>query len=66
MTKYAVVITRPITESTTVFVETDSLDEAEDAALAALWDIESPDWEVDEGSWNTDDDAYVSSVEEVE
>jgi hypothetical protein len=65
MTKYAVVITRPITESTTIFVSARSREQAEDAAMAALWNLESADWEVDEGSWNTDDGEYVSSVEEV-
>ena len=64
MTKYAVVITRPITESTTIFVSARSREQAEDAALAALWNLESADWEVDDMS-PPDADAYVSSVEEV-
>jgi hypothetical protein len=62
MTKYAVVITRPITESTTIFVSAHHREQAEDAALAALWNLESADWEVDEGSVG---DARVAFVEEV-
>jgi hypothetical protein len=63
MPKYEVVFTRTITESTTVFVSAPDLKQAEDAALTSLWYHENDGWELDDVPA---DEAYVSSVKEVE
>lgn len=64
MPKYEVIITRDITESTSVIVFAPDRSEAEGAALESLWNLESADWFVDDNSCR-DGDVYVSSVEEM-
>lgn len=65
MAKYAVIVTRDITESTYVTVEASSADAAEDAALATLRNTTDPVWEIDDGSWDQDG-PYVTDVTEIE
>lgn len=46
MPKYTFTVTRDITESTTVTVEADSIDEAHAEAL--VMDLDGQDWELDD------------------
>ena len=64
MPKYAVIITRDITESTVIEVEADNHDAAEEAAHEALNQSSDAQWEIDDGSWNKGDH-YVTDVSEV-
>lgn len=65
MTKYRVIMTRDITESTTIDVEAESEEDAYAVAHAALCNDANPVWEIDDGSWNQDG-PYVTGVEEVQ
>ena len=64
MPKYTVIVTRDITESTVIEVETESLWLAEDVALLALENQTDTKWEIDDGSWNTNS-PYVTDVSEI-
>ena len=61
MPKYAVIITRPITESTVIEVEAADSDAAEQEGIVAMQHRDDVIWQIDEGSWN-DGDPYVSHV----
>jgi hypothetical protein len=65
MQRYAVIITRDITESCVVEVEAVDEDEAREAALDLLSCTEEPGWAVDDCSAQSGD-AYVTGVEAVE
>ena len=60
MPRYAVTITRPITESTVVEVEADNPEEAESKAFETLWNASDTLWELDEGSWNLGDPSVTA------
>ncbi|WP_096703334.1 hypothetical protein [Magnetospirillum sp. 15-1] len=64
MPRYSVIITRDVTESTIVQVETETPEQAETAAIEKLFESTDTEWELDEGSWNKAD-AYVSGVDEI-
>ncbi|MBF0327263.1 MAG: hypothetical protein HQL42_19685 [Alphaproteobacteria bacterium] len=64
MPRYSVIITRDVTESTIVQVETKTPEQAETAAIEKLFESTDTEWELDEGSWNKAD-AYVSGVDEI-
>ncbi len=64
MPRYRVIITRDVTESTIVQVETETPEQAETAAIEKLFESTDTEWELDEGSWNKAD-AYVSGVDEI-
>jgi hypothetical protein len=64
MPRYSVIITRDVTESTIVQVETETPEQAETAAIEKLFESADTEWELDEGSWNKAD-AYVSGVDEI-
>lgn len=64
MPKYTVILTRGVTESTTVEVEAATPDEAETAAHVALNQAENSEWEIDDGSWNNSD-VYVTDVSKI-
>ena len=61
MPKYAVIITRPITESTVIEVEAANSDAAEELALTTLEHRDDVIWQIDEGSWNNSE-TYVTYV----
>lgn len=63
MSKFKVIITRDITESTVIEVEADSPENAEEAALDTLLQQENTEWEIDDGSWNNSE-TYVTDVSE--
>ena len=65
MPRYSVIITRDITESTTVVVSAAGVRDAEEKALKALSLQEDTQWEVDDGSWNSAD-PYVTDVSEAQ
>ena len=65
MPKYEVIITRDITESTTIVVSMDSREQAEDAALANLSRQDIIIWEVDDGSEDANG-PYVTDVWEMD
>ena len=65
MSKYEVIITRDITESTTIVVSADNCEQAEDVALANLSRQDIIIWEVDDGSEGAND-PYVTNIEESE
>lgn len=60
MPKYSIILTRDVTESTTVEVEADTPDQAE--ALALETDASSVTWAIDDG--NVWPDPYVTGTEE--
>ena len=64
MPRYSVIITRDVTESIIVQVETETPEQAETAAIEKLFESTDTEWELDEGSWNKAD-AYVSGVDEI-
>lgn len=61
MPKYTVIITRDVTESTVVEVDAENQEAAGEAAMAALDNAESSEWEIDDGSWNHGNH-YVTDV----
>lgn len=63
MKRYSVIVTRDITESTTVEVEAENGDEAEIAAFETVLNSEDVKWEVDDGSCGNSA-PYVTNVEE--
>ncbi|BAE49969.1 hypothetical protein [Paramagnetospirillum magneticum] len=63
MPHYSVIITRDVTESTTVEVEAETPQQAEVTAFEKLFNSTDAEWEIDEGSWNKAD-AYVTGVDE--
>lgn len=65
MPRYEVIITRDITESTTIVVSADNQEQAEDVALANLSRQDITIWEVDDGSEGSND-PYVTNIEESE
>ena len=64
MPKYAVIITRDITESTVIEVEAANSDAAEELALTTLERQDATEWQIDDGSWNNSE-TYVTDVSEV-
>lgn len=61
MPRYAVVVTRDLTESTTIEVDAPNEEAAEEAALTKLYNSDGADWEIDDGSWN-EGGIYVTDV----
>ena len=59
MTKYDVIITRDITESVVITVDTDTREDASVAAQDKLDADENPKWEIDD---NVYDRGYVTDV----
>jgi hypothetical protein len=64
MPRYSVIITRDVTESTIVQVESETPEQAETAAFEKMHQSTDTEWDLDEGSWNKGD-AYVTGVEEI-
>ena len=65
MPRFTVLITRAVTESTSVTVEAADAVAAESAALKALSDSSDAIWTLDEGSWNNGD-PYVTARDPVD
>ena len=53
MPRYSVIITRDVTESTVIEVETETPKQAEVAAFEKLFNSADTEWELDEGSSQT-------------
>jgi len=65
MPTYAVIITRDVTESTTVQIEAGNPEEAEDLAFEKLSNSTDAEWRLDDGSWDQGD-AYVTAVDRID
>lgn len=62
MPRFTVLITRDVTESTSVTVEAADAAAAEAAALKALSASSDAIWTLDEGSWNSGD-PYITALD---
>ena len=62
MPRFTVLITRDVTESTSVTVDAADLEAAEAAAFAALFASSDAIWTLDEGSWNSGD-PYITALD---
>ena len=62
MRRFTVLITRDVTESTSVTVEAADAEAAEAAAFAALSASSDATWTLDEGSWNSGD-PYITALD---
>ena len=62
MPHFTVLITRDVTESTSVTVEAADAEAAASAAFAALSDSSDAIWTLDEGSWNNGD-PYITALD---
>lgn len=63
MSRYKVIMTRDITESTVIEVDAPNAEAAETEAHAQLSNMTDTEWEIDDGSWNNSD-VYVTGVGE--
>jgi len=64
MPRFRVLITRDVTESTSVTVEAVDAEAAEAAAFTALSARSDAIWTLDEGSWNSGD-PYITALDPV-
>ena len=62
MPRFTVLITRNVTESTSVTVEAADAEAAASAAFTALSDSSGAIWTLDEGSWNNGD-PYITALD---
>ena len=62
MPRFTVLITRDVTESTSVTVEEADAEAAQAAALKALSASSDAIWTLDEGSWNSGD-PYITALD---
>ena len=62
MPRFKVLITRDVTESTSVTVEAADAEAAASAAFAALFTNSDAIWTLDEGSWNNGD-PYITALD---
>lgn len=62
MPRFTVLITRDMTESTSVTVEAADAKAAASAAFAALFTNSDAIWTLDEGSWNNGD-PYITALD---
>lgn len=62
MPRFTVLITRDVTESTSVIVDAVDAEAAETAAFAALSASSDAIWSLDEGSWNNRD-PYITALD---
>jgi len=62
MPRFTVLITRDVTESTSVIVDAADAEVAETAAFAALSVSSDAIWSLDEGSWNNGD-PYITALD---
>jgi len=62
MPRFTVLITRNVTESTSVIVEAADAEAAEAVAFAALSASSDAIWSLDEGSWNSGD-PYITALD---
>jgi len=62
MPRFTVLITRDMTESTSVTVEAADAKAAASAAFAALFTSSDAIWTLDEGSWNNGD-PYITALD---
>lgn len=65
MPRFVVLITRDVTESTSVTVEAVDAEAAEAAAFTALSASSDAIWTLDEGSWNSGD-PYITGLDPVD
>ena len=65
MPRFTVLITRDVTESTSVTVEAADAKAAASAALKALSASSDAIWILDEGSWNSGD-PYITALDPLE
>ena len=64
MPRFTVLITRDVTESTSVTVEAADAEAAASAAFAALFTSSDAIWTLDEGSWNNGD-PYITALDDL-
>lgn len=62
MPRFTVLITRDVTESTSVIVDAADAEAVETAAFAALSASSDAIWSLDEGSWNNRD-PYITALD---
>jgi hypothetical protein len=62
MPRFTVLITRDVTESTSVIVDAADAEVAETAAFAVLSASSDAIWSLDEGSWNNGD-PYITALD---
>jgi len=62
MPRFTVLITRDVTESTSVNVDAADAEAAEAVAFAALSASSDAIWSLDEGSWNSGD-PYITALD---
>ena len=63
--RFAVIVTRDVTESTVIEVEAETREQAEITALDKLQDSTGTEWRVDDGSWNNSD-LYVTATDPID